>query len=322
MFDVAVIGGGPAGLSAALVLSRCCRSVLLCDHGRPRNYASRQLHGFLTRDGVSPKDFVQLGRREISAYGAEIRDEEVLCIEKEWPAGREDDFIYALHFATGSKITARKILLATGVQDELPNIDGVERFYGMGVYHCPYCDGWEYRGQALIAYGEEHRGVELSLNLRLWSDNVTLCTSGRELDASTLKQLSANGIEFRSEIIARLDGSEDKDPALKSAIFADGTRIPCDAFFFTAGQHQQANFARDLGCKRVESGQVCTDEWFCSDVHGCFIAGDLGGREGADVQFVIQAAANGATAAVGINKQLMEEDRKSREANAPPQREI
>src|SRR5512138_3011486 len=139
VLDVIIIGGGPAGLSAGLVLARCGRRLLLCDAGQPRNARSAALHGFLSRDGVPPLELLRLGREELRAYGVEPRDAIVTEL-----AAIEDFFEATLD---GQKIRARVALIATGVRDHLPEIPGLQECYGVTVHHCPYCDGWEHRDE-------------------------------------------------------------------------------------------------------------------------------------------------------------------------------
>src|SRR5687768_7612451 len=146
-YDVLIVGGGPAGLSAALVLGRCRRRVLVCDAGRPRNAASHGLHGFLTRDGIKPSEFLEIARQQLRPYDTvELKQTEVT-------SARRLANGFELTLANGESVSARKLLLATGVVDELPALDGLPDFYGRSVFHCPYCDGWEVRDQPLAIYG-------------------------------------------------------------------------------------------------------------------------------------------------------------------------
>ncbi|MEP6592795.1 MAG: NAD(P)/FAD-dependent oxidoreductase, partial [Acidobacteriota bacterium] len=177
-YDVVVVGAGPAGLSAALILGRCRRRVLVCDTGRPRNAASHALHGYLTRDGLPPSEFLAIGRKELERYDTvEFRPIGAVaaeCIDSRFQVTLED----------GTVALSRKLLIATGVVDHLPEIDGITELYGRSVFHCPYCDGWELRDQPVAIYGQGQRGVGLSLELTAWTRDIVLCTDGpAEIDA-------------------------------------------------------------------------------------------------------------------------------------------
>lgn len=171
MYDVIIVGGGPAGLSAATVLGRCRRSVLLCDDGRYRNAASHALHAFLTRDGIDPAELRRIGREQLNQYGVECRAVRVTA------AGRTDGG-FEVVLADDSRLAARHLLLATGVVDCIPAVEGMEHFFGAGVFHCPCCDGWEVRDQPLAAYGSGKDGAGLAASLKQWSADVVLCTDG------------------------------------------------------------------------------------------------------------------------------------------------
>ncbi len=296
MLDVIIVGAGPAGLSAALVLGRCRRRVLICDAGHPRNAASLALHGFMTRDGIEPAEFLHLAREQLAPYETiELRQTEVTDARR-LASGFE------VTLRTGELISSRKLLLATGVVDDIPAIDGLADFYGRSVFHCPYCDGWEQRDQPLAVYGRGENGLGLTLELLLWSRDLVLCTDGpSQLSGEELQRLTGHNIALREDRISRLEGS---DGALERIVFAKGDSLARSAMFFSTGQRQASGLAGKLGCKFTEQGCVDTGDYETTNVPGLYVAGDASRL----VQFVIVAASEGAQAAVAINKELMKED--------------
>jgi thioredoxin reductase len=294
MFDVVVVGGGPAGLSAALMLGRCRRRVLVCDLGQPRNRRSCALHGYLTRDGVAPADFNELGRRELPAYGVELRHAGVT-------AARCLSDGYAVILADGTQEIARFLLIATGVVDDLPGLSGFEDCYGRSIFHCPYCDGWERREQKLAALGGGKNAAGLALGLKAWSPDVVLLTNGSALPRETRERLVRNGITIRSERVAGLDH---ENGHLRAVRFTRGDPIARDAIFFSTGQHPQSPLAIALGCTLNSRGTVKTGSLCETNVPRVYVAGDAS----RDAQFVVVAAAEGVKAAVAINKALQVEE--------------
>ena len=293
--DVVVVGGGPAGLSAALMLGRCRRSVVVCDDGRPRNRVSRALHGYLSRDGTPPSELVRIGRGEAEAYGVEHRHGRVVRVERV-------DGEFLVHVEPGAPVAARKVLIASGVEDHLPDRPGFEACYGRSVFHCPYCDGWEWRDRRLAVYGRGMAGAALSLSLQTWSRDVVLLGDGvPRVPEAAAPRLAERGIDVRA---GRVQALEHRDGMVEAVVFEDGSRLERDAVFFTTGQHQQATLARDLGCEISRKGTVRTDRFGQTCVEGVFVVGDAS----RDVQFVVVAAAEGAKAAVAINQQFQAED--------------
>ncbi|HKO99168.1 MAG TPA: NAD(P)/FAD-dependent oxidoreductase [Pyrinomonadaceae bacterium] len=296
LYDVIIVGGGPAGLSAALVLGRCRRRVLVCDAGRPRNAASHALHGFITRDGIDPAEFLKIARGQVALYDTvELKRTEVSSAVR-----NKDSFDVTI--ANGEIVKARKLLLATGVVDELPNVDGLRELYGQSVFHCPYCDGWEVRDQPLAIYGNGESGSGLALELLLWSRDLVLCTDGPStLTAEQAQRMGQHNIPVREEKIERLEGSNGQ---LSQIVFANGDKLPRHAMFFSTDQHPASDLAQKLGCQFTEQGCVATGDYEATSVHGVYAAGDASRL----VQFVIVAAAEGAQAAVAINKELIKEE--------------
>lgn len=298
MYDVVIVGAGPAGLSAALMLGRCRRSVVVFDTGRPRNAASHALHGYLTRDCTPPAEFLAFGRQELERYETVVlRHEEVTTAECR-PDGR-----FTATLASGETILTRKLLIATGVVDKLPDVPGFRELYGRSVFHCPYCDGWEVRDQPLAVYGRGSRGYGLSLELTAWSRDLVLCTDGpSELDDEQRNRLARNSIEVREGQVARLEA--DGDARLQQVVFDDGTSIARRALFFTTGQFQRSDLSVRLGCEFNDKGTVMTGKYETTHLSGLYVAGDASRA----VQWVVVAAAEGAEAAFAINQALIQEE--------------
>jgi thioredoxin reductase len=296
MYDVVIVGAGPAGLSAALVLGRCSRKVLVCDNGHPRNEASHAMHGYLTRDGMPPLEFLRLAREELGPYTTvEIRDATVTDARCE-----NSRFVTTLE--TGEQVESRKLLIATGVRDCVPAIDGISNLYGRSVFHCPYCDGWEMREQPLAVYGKGEQGYGLSLELTAWSSDILLCTDGpSELEPRQIARLSRNGITVREEPVVRLEGD---DGMLRRIIFDGIEPAKRRALFFTTGQYQQSPLAIQLGCDFDDKGTVRTGKYETTHLRGLYVAGDASRA----VQWVVVAAAEGAEAAFAINTDLIKEN--------------
>jgi thioredoxin reductase len=297
MLDVVIVGGGPAGLSAALLLGRARRDVLLCDSGQPRNAGVHAMHGFLSRDGMDPAGLRQVARDQLAAYPTvQVRDVEVQTVTPE-----ADQFMVAL--ADGTSQQARRLLLATGVADELPPIDGLANLWGRGVFNCPYCDGWEVRDQPVAVLAADPRNLQLAVHLTRWSPDVLLCSNSAPVDDDTRRLLVARKVQLREEPIARLEGGEGK---LERVVFADGEPEARGAAFLHAPTRQRSDLPSRLGCTLGEDGSVMVDDLAHTSVPGVLAAGDMARRPSMPVPGaqVVIAAAEGTIAAVAIDQEL------------------
>ena len=298
MYDAIIVGGGPAGLNAALVLGRCRRRVLLCDEGQPRNAVSRGIHGFITREGILPSDFRQIARNELREYASvEIRDDMAVDDVRFCDGGG-----FEVVLADGTHHLSRKLLLATGSEDKLPDIPGFAELYGHGVYNCPYCDGWEERDRPLAVYAQKDKGAKFAIQMTVWTKDLVLCTDGpAEFSPEDRSRLERQGIVIREDKVVRLEGNDEK---LSAVHFETGESLPRDGLFFITGGTPDCSLATKLGCQLTGKGFVRTVGNEETNVYGLFAAGDA--SQG--VQFAIAAAAEGALAAFEINSELVEED--------------
>lgn len=293
MHDVIIIGAGPAGLSAALLLARCRRMVFVFDSNEPRNAASHALHGFLTRDGVHPGELRSLGRADLARYpGVCFHEEAVVEVRKlndGFEAVAED----------GRTERSRLLLLATGRTDTVPDVPGFSEYYGRGVFHCPYCDGWEHRGQPLVVHGRSERAFQIARELLTWSDQVTLCTDGPMAWEGGKARAAALGIRVVTRKLRRLEGNH---AGVTHVTFETGEAISCGAIFFDGECNQGSSLPERLGCRLDTERAVHCDRHAATNVPGLYIAGNVRGG----IHLAITAAAEGAEAAIEINNALLD----------------
>lgn len=295
LIDVAIVGGGPAGLSAALMLGRCRRRVVVVDAGEQRNRLAREIHGFLSRDGVTPAEFMRLARTDVAGYPTvELRSGFVRRVE-----GSRGAFRVCL--ADGTEIASRRVLLATGVTDVVPEIAGLRELFGRSVHHCPHCDAFEYVGKPVAVYGSGTAGIDAALAMRTWSDDVVLVTDGQDLTEAELARCERHRIAVRTEPVVRLVG---RDGHLEAIELAGGEPVEAAAMFLATGQREKSPIAAQLGCEFTPEGTVVVDRHEVTRVPGVYVAGDAANGE----QLVIVAAAEGVVAATKIHASLSAEE--------------
>ncbi|WP_425595571.1 NAD(P)/FAD-dependent oxidoreductase [Planomicrobium okeanokoites] len=296
IYDCAIIGGGPAGLSAALVLGRSKRNTLLFDDDHGRNLVTWEAHGFLTRDGIQPSELKKLGREDVGKYDCvQLKKKRVVSIK------RITETHYQLETADGDTFHSVKIILATGVKEKLPNIPDIEKFYGTSLYSCPYCDGWEIQNQPLAIIADK-MVYELAKKVYNWSKDLVVFTNGvGRLEEDEKAKLEAKGIKVHEEMI---DGLEGENGQLRRVRLEDGTLVDRAAGFTTPEWSHTTPFGKELGCKINDHGGIATDDYGRTNVWNVYAAGDV--SQIVPSQLII-AAGEGSAAGIGVNGDLTNE---------------
>jgi thioredoxin reductase len=296
-YDAVVVGGGPAGLSAALWLGRYRRRVVVLDAGEPRNEPAWAVHGYPGVVDPSPLELRRRLQQQALGDGVEARAGDVVKID-----GRKDDFI--VHTAAGDVLGARRIILAYGLRDYLPDIDGLPELYGTSVFHCPDCDGPSVADTRIGVVGWDRHGAALALYLRHWSPQITLLTHGRdlELDDAAFGVVRSNGIDIVDERVSRVEG---KGGTLTQAEFDHREPLRLDALFFHLGSEPRCELAEQLGCALDDDGYVIVDQGQESSTPGVHAAGDITGQP----HLASIAAAEGVRAALAIHRSLLPPER-------------
>ncbi|WP_051741169.1 NAD(P)/FAD-dependent oxidoreductase [Streptomyces xylophagus] len=296
-YEVVVIGGGAAGLSAALVLGRSRRRTLVVDAGEPRNAPAAHMQGYLTRDGMAPAEFLALGREEIARYGVDLVRDRVVDITSG----------FAVTLAGGETVHARRLVIATGLKDELPTVPGVAERFGRDVIHCPYCHGWEVRDQAFGVLATTPMSVHQALMVSQWSRDVTLflhTVAESELADDDLRRLAAAGVAVVPGEVAELTVEDDR---LTSVRLADGTAHPREALFVAPRAIPQTGLLEKLGAELQETpfgAYPVVDPTGLTTVPGVWAVGNAMGFG----EQVVNAAAAGYRAAATINGELLMTD--------------
>ncbi|WP_120521646.1 NAD(P)/FAD-dependent oxidoreductase [Arthrobacter celericrescens] len=305
-YDVVVIGGGAAGLSAALVLSRAGRKVLVVDSGSPRNAPAAHMHGFLSRDGMPPREFVALGREEVQGYGGEVLDGVVLELVPDGTSGfwvllSGEGSAGGGPNAAGRRISARRVLVATGLRDELPEIEGLAELWAKDVLHCPYCHGYEVRDRPLGVIGASADSVRYVQLIRQWAKDVVLFVPTGLLSVQQRTELTARAIGIVEGTVRRVVA---QDGHLSGVEMTDGRLVPRGALFVPPRFVPNNGPLNGLACETDDGGWLVTDGTGQTSVRGVYVAGNLANPRAQ----VITAASEGSVAAAAINADLVEED--------------
>ncbi|MDB4880329.1 MAG: Pyridine nucleotide-disulfide oxidoreductase, FAD/NAD(P)-binding domain protein [Gemmatimonadetes bacterium] len=299
-YDVAIVGGGPAGLSASIWLARYLHEVVLIDSGDPRNWETRGINGFLGHPGIRPAELRGMGRDEARSRGVTLVDAHVETVK----AARDDEF--ALELADGTPYRARRILLAIGLRDVWPRIPGLREVYGANAHVCPDCDGHECVDKKVVVIGKGRKAVGMALNLTTWTRDIIICTNGEPagLDLGEYcEKLDALNIPVLESRITSIDARDARVHALE---LQNGMSLDADKVFFAIGQYPHDDLGAQLGCDRDAGGHIIVDDAYHTSVMNCFAAGDIVPGP----QLAIAAAGDGAIAALAIHKSLVPEERK------------
>ncbi len=298
-YDVAIIGGGPAGLSAALWLARYLHSVVLVDSGDPRNWETRGINGFLGAHAIRSPELRARGRQDAEKFGAKLIDTTVDAARK------IDDECFRLGLTGAKPIEARRVLLAIGIRDIWPRIPGLEACYGETAHVCPDCDGYETRHKKTVVVGSARNAVGMALALTTWTDKIVICTNGKPaaMDDELLKKLKALNIPVLEQ---RVSCIKSKEGEINCVELENGMSLDCEHLYFAIGQIPADDIGAQLGCKRDDMGLIVVDDRNHTSVKNVFAAGDIAPGP----QLAITAAAEGAVAALAIHHSLVPEERR------------
>jgi thioredoxin reductase len=268
----------------------------VCDDGRQRNAVAERMHGFLSRDGTPPDELLAIARDQLKRYS------QVDYVNAHVQMIAANGGCFTMVTANGETYAARRVLLATGAFDALPNIEGLRDAWGRSAFVCPYCDGWEVRDKRIAAIGPGRRAVELAQELRQWSEDLCVCLQGKEdLEDRDRRWLEATGTRVFSSPVRRI---HEEDGSVRYVQFSDEAQERCDAVFLCAPLRPRYPLVEMLGCRVRDDGEIEVDERGRTSVKGVYAAGDAV----TTVHQVVLAAASGATAAIALNEDLLSEE--------------
>ncbi|WP_348773438.1 bifunctional NAD(P)/FAD-dependent oxidoreductase/class I SAM-dependent methyltransferase [Halobacillus litoralis] len=296
ILDCAVIGGGPAGLNASLVLGRSRRTTVLFDDDNPRNSVTTESHGFLTRDGMNPAELRGIGRNELTNYpDVKIEKQRVKNVMKE-------KRMFTIETDTGEVFRAKKVVLASGLKEKLPDINNLKQFYGTSLFSCPFCDGWELKDLPLVVIAGNSRALHMAKLVYNWTSNLVICTNGSfNIPTHEMKTLKEKGMDIYEQKISSLNG---ENGYLKHITFEDGSSVAREGGFIIPEMEQASHIGENLGCELTDQGAIKTDDFGRTNVEGVYACGDTSLI--APSQLII-AAAEGSKAAIGVNAAMVEE---------------
>lgn len=298
--EIGIIGGGPAGLSAAIWCARYLHSVVLIDSGDPRNWETLGINGYLGLDGICPPELRARGRETCRTLGVDLVDAIVLRVDQ----SSSDEFTISLE--GGDRVVVKRLLLAIGIRDVWPEIVGLEHAYGVNAHVCPDCDGFDTKDKKVVVIGNGRRAVGMALNLTTWTDKIIICTNGRPADLDEPEyheKLDALKIPVITEEIEKVCCEGNR---VRCLMLESGTQLETDKIFFTIGQYPADDLGVQLGCERDDEGRIVIDGHGHTSVPSVYAAGDIT----AGPQLAIRAASEGASAALAMHKSLVPDARK------------
>ncbi|MEK3889488.1 NAD(P)/FAD-dependent oxidoreductase [Bacillus sp. FSL K6-3431] len=297
LLDCVIIGGGPSGLNASLVMARARKNLILFDEDKPRNAVTYESHGFITRDGIKPSEFKRIAKEDLMKYpNISVQNQRVIDIKKE-----NQSFI--IHTDDGHSYRSRKVILSTGLRDVMPCIEGIHDLYGTSLFSCPFCDGWELKDRPLVVISEDKRAFHMTKMIFNWSKDLVVCTNGKNIFTDEQKEiLTKKAIKVIGHEIEILQGDNGHLQKIK---FKNGKEIEREGGFVTTGLKQASSLAQTLGCAMNKMGGIETDNFGRTNIEGVYASGD--NSIIAPAQLII-AAGEGSKAAIAVVGDLVNED--------------